>query len=585
MIRIKFAFLFFLLGFAGVAFRLFDTQVLDHDHFRRLAEAQQLRADEIPAERGKIYSSGGVLAANEEAYLVFANPQEVEDARAAAGKIAPILLEDPRFFSYNLVPGGTASPKEYLTARIEELLSKEDKRWVLLARKIPAQLVQRLRDSEIAGLGFQTDPRRFYPEGSLAASVLGFVAFDENGKDQGYNGLEGYYDGDLRGKAGRLVRSYSSDQNPILVGEVSSLEAQNGADLYLTVNRGIQSILDQKIEEGVKRYDAKSGSFVVLEPSTGKILAMGNYPRFDPGNFNPYVSPSKKSSKWEPEFRNTAVASAYEPGSVMKPVTIASALEVGAIDPSWTFNDSGPLKIGAATINTWDGQHWNEQTLSQLLQKSNNIGAALVAQETGAEALRSYFLNFGFGSQLGIDLEGEEAGLVKPLKEWRAVDLATAGFGQGIAITPLHLASAYATIANGGVMMKPYLVEQIADRSGREVRFSPQPVRRVVSEKTADVVTELIRSAVEGGESVILRGIEYRVAGKTGTAQIPVGGKYDPNKTNVTFVGFPFKDKSFVMVIRLEEPSSSTFSATTVVPLWVEAFRQIAPLMGVLPDR
>ncbi|MDP2735647.1 MAG: penicillin-binding transpeptidase domain-containing protein, partial [bacterium] len=301
--------------------------------------------------------------------------------------------------------------------------------------------------------------------------------------------------------------------------------------------------------------------------------------------FNPYISPSKKKSKYEPEFRDSSITSTYEPGSVMKPVTIASALEVGALDPSWTFNDTGPLKIGAATINTWDGKHWGKQTLSQLLQKSNNIGAAMVAQETGAEALRSYFLNFGFGSQLGIDLEGEEAGLVKRLKDWRAVDLATAGFGQGIAITPLQMASAYATIANGGMVMKPYLVEKIADRSGREIKFSPQPIRRVVSKKTTDVVTELLRAAVEGGESVVLRGIKYRVAGKTGTAQIPVGGKYDPNKTNVTFVGFPFKDKSFVMVIRLEEPTSSTFSATTVVPLWIEAFEQIAPLMGILPDK
>ncbi|MDP2734677.1 MAG: hypothetical protein Q8P12_00550 [bacterium] len=242
-----------------MAFRLFDTQVLHHDYFRSLAEAQQLRANEISAERGKIYSSGGVLVTNEEAYLIFANPQEVEDAGAAAQKLAPLLLEDPRFFSYNLVPAGTDSPKEYLTGRIEELLAKKERRWVLLARKIPVKVVQNIKEAEVEGLGFESDPRRFYPEGSLAASVLGFVAYDENGKDQGYNGLEGYYDGDLRGKSGRLVRAYSSDQNPILVGEMSSLEVQNGADLYLTINLGMQSSMDQKIEEGVQRYDAKSG--------------------------------------------------------------------------------------------------------------------------------------------------------------------------------------------------------------------------------------------------------------------------------------------------------------------------------------
>ncbi|KKW05654.1 MAG: peptidoglycan glycosyltransferase, cell division protein FtsI (penicillin-binding protein 3), partial [candidate division CPR1 bacterium GW2011_GWC1_49_13] len=457
--------------------------------------------------------------------------------------------------------------------------------WVSLARKVPAAVVAEIRKLEMEGLGFTLDRRRFYPEGSLASSLLGFVAFNEEGLDRGYNGLEGSYDGDLRGNSGKMVATYSAYQDPILAGDFDTLAVQNGSDLYLTINRGVQSLLDKKLVEGVKRFGAKSGSYVVLESSTGKVLAMGNYPNFSPGNFNLFTSPKAARPTYPPTLRNAAISSSYEPGSVMKPVTIATALELGKIKPDWTFNDTGALKIDGATINTWDGRHWGKQTLSQLLQKSNNIGAARVAQAVGREGLRNSFNNFGFGSKLGVDLQGEEAGQVKDLINWRNVDLANAGFGQGVAVTTLQMASAYAAFANGGILMKPYVVEKIVDQDGRKVEFSPQPTRRVISQKTAAVVVELLRSAVEGGESIVLHNLPYRVAGKTGTAEIPEKGGYARDRTNTIFVGFPFKEKNFVMIFRLEEPRTSTFSATTVVPLWVEAFEGIAPLLGVLPSR
>lgn len=590
--RLRSVLLGFILGLLLVVGQLFVIQILRHEEYLILAERQRTFSVEIPAERGRIYASGSALVTNEEAYLVSVDPQRIEDPRAAAERIAPILLEDDRFFSYNPLssellnpPDGASDPEQLLTEKLTVLLSKKDKRWVSVAHKIPVRLMEKLRALRIPGLGFEPDPRRFYPEGLLASALLGFVASDADGEDKGYNGLEGYYNGDLRGKAGKLAQEYSTAGEPILVGDSSSLVPQDGADLFLTIDRGIQAILERKIKEGVKRFGARSGSFVVLEPKTGKVLAVGNYPNFDPGNFNPFSLPDKKTSEDRWEFRNLTIASTYEPGSIMKGVTLAAALDSGKINPSWTFVDSGLLRMGDSTINTWDGKHWGKQNLSQLLQKSNNVGAAKVALATGRETLRSYVLNFGFGSRLGIDLEGEEAGLVKRLKDWRKVDLATVGFGQGIGVTPLQMANAYAAIANGGILMKPYVVEKIIDRNGREVSFSPQPIRRIISPETSEVVTELLRSAVEGGEASILRNIRYRLAGKTGTAEIPVKGHYDPNKSNTTFVGFPLKDRSFVMLIRLEEPSASTYSATTVVPLWVETFKQIAPLFGIRPDK
>jgi len=588
--RLKIAFVFFILVLGFISLRLFKIQIIDHEKYLILAEGQRMRSSEIPAERGRIFSSGGILATNEEAYRLFADLNAVEDPESLAREVTSILLEDSRFFTYNPMPSELASQiedpadsKELLNARLSELLAKQDRQWVSLAKKISLPTAKKIKEKGFEGLTFEPDPRRFYPEGTLGSGVLGFVASDNEGSDRGYNGLEGYYDGDLRGKAGWSAQEYSPTRQSILIGTSSAVEAQNGADLYLTVDRGVQTILEEEIREGVKRYGAKSGSFVVVEPKTGKVLAMGNYPSFDPGNFSPFEDGS--DSRNEREFRNLSIATSYEPGSIMKPVTLSSALDSGKIDPNWTFVDGGPLKIGESTINTWDGKHWGKQGLSELLQKSNNVGAAKVALEVGTETLRNYFLNFGFGSRLGVDLEGEEAGLVKALKNWRQVDLATAGFGQGVAVTPLQMTASYAVIANGGVLMKPYVVEKIVDRAGREIEFSPHPIRRVISPQTADLMVELLRSATSGGESVALRNARYHIAGKTGTAQVPVGGRYDPSKTNTTFVGFPFKGKAFVMLIRLEEPTTSTFSATTVVPLWLEAFEKVAPLFGVLPDK
>ncbi len=584
--RLRFVTFGFLILFLVVIGRLFYVQILQHEKFRILAEKQQQRVYEIPAERGKIFASGSALVTNEEAYLVYADPQRVENPEEAAAKIAPILLEDSRFFSYNQVPAEVKEPAAYLVSKIKESLSQSDRRWVAIARKVPALQVGKLRALGISGLGFRSSPRRFYPEGTLASALLGFVASDEEGEDKGYNGVEGYYDWDLRGRAGWRIREESGSREPILIGDEVEVQPKDGSDLYLTISRGIQAVLEQKVAEGVKRYRAKSGSFVVLEPKTGKVLAMGSYPSFDPGNFNPRLADTDQKSKYQKELRNLAISTTYEPGSVMKGVTVSAALDSGRIEPSWTFVDSGPLQLGSATINTWDNKHWGKQTLAELLQRSNNVGAAKLALEVGREILRSYFLNFGFGTRLGIDLTSEESGLVKELKDWRQVDLATAGFGQGIAVTPLQMAAAYGAIANGGILMKPLVVEKIVDPSGREVTLSPTPVRRVISVETSNVMTQLLRAAVERGEAVALRKLNYRVAGKTGTAQVPVGGHYDPRKTNVTFVGFPVKDRAFVMLIRLDEPTfPNTYSATTVVPLWVEAFKEIAPLVGISPDK
>src|SRR4030042_717491 len=317
MNRLRISTFFFLVGFVTVVGKLFYIQVLKNEEYRILAENQQTKTYEIPAERGKVFASGSVLVANEEAYLISANPQLVDDPKKTAERIVPVLLEDSRFFSYNSVPAETEEPRSYLLAKVEELLSRSDRQWVAIARKVPAAQVGKLRALQISGLSFEPLPRRFYPEGTMTSSLAGFVASDEEGEDKGYNGIEGYYNGDLQGKPGRMTREESESREPILMGDSVEVSPQNGADLYLPINRGVQALLERKLAEGVKRYGAKSGSFVVLEPKTGHVLAMGSYPGFDPGNFNPFLTDEEKGSKYQKEFRNLPIATTYEPGSIM----------------------------------------------------------------------------------------------------------------------------------------------------------------------------------------------------------------------------------------------------------------------------
>lgn len=588
--RLKFILFLVIIGFLAVVVKLFTIQVVNHGEYLALAEKQRTLAHEIQAQRGRIYASGGILVTNEDAFRLFADPTQVEDGKLVAEKVVPLLLADQRFFSYNplsaelLASKDASNPEKLLEERILELLANKERRWVSLARKVPRLVKEKIEELGIKGLDFVDDPRRFYPEGSLLSNVAGLVAFDEAGEDQGYFGLEGYYNGDLKGVSGRVAQEYSALGEPILVGEYTFLKPQDGRDLYLTIDKNVQSILERKIREGVKRYGAESGSFVVLEPQTGKILAMGNYPTFDPGNFNPSITPDAKDPP-EMELGNLAISATYEPGSVMKIVLMSAAIDTGTVEPASTFTDDGPIKVGGYTINTWDGRHYGEQTMIQLLQKSNNVGAAKVALKLGKDILRNYFLKFGFGKPLGIDLEGEEGGKVKPHEEWREVDLATAGFGQGVAVTSLQMAYAAAAIANGGMLMKPYVVEKVVAQDGKEINFEPEPVGRVISPEAAETMVQMLLAAVEGGEARAFISSKYRIAGKTGTAQIPIAGGYDPYNTNVTFVGFLPEERPFVMLIRLEKPTKSTYSATTVVPLWVETMEEIAPLFGVRPDK
>jgi len=493
---------------------------------------------------------------------MYAEPNKVTDPTKYAKSLSDILEEDP-------------GKKVDLELDLKEKVSS-DLFWVSLKRNLTDQQKQQVENLGFAGIGFEEEYTRFYPEDTLASTVLGFVGSDKEGNPKGYFGIEGYYDGDLKGVEGIIFQEKDAFGYPIAVGDYKKIPPRNGRSLVLTLDRALQFLIEGRLKDAVEKYGAKSGTILVIEPKTGKIIIMANA-------FN---KDEEGEDFAEEAARNKAIADTYEPGSVVKALTMSAAIDMGKVTPATTYIDDGPKSFSGHIVDTWDGKHYGVETTVSILQHSNNLGAAWVGSVVGAKDLRDYFINFGFGSKLGIDLEGEDTGIIRDLSDWRDIDLATASFGQGISATPLQVVMAFSAIANDGVLMKPFVVEDIIDDSGRILsEFDPKSLRRVISKESADTMVEMLTEAVSGGEAKFFVSNKYFVAGKTGTAQIPVGGSYDPNKTNATFVGFLPKSKKFVMLVKLEEPRTSIYASETAVPVWMDIAENLAAYYKIPPDK
>ncbi len=523
---------------------------------------------------------------NQIAYLVYGEPPNILDVDYVAEKLTDILWEENIKYQISNIKSMT-NDKFQMTKteeieRIENALN-QDLQWVPLAHKISPETRRKIEELGIEGIGFAEEPKRYYPEGNLAAHLLGFVGSDEQGQDQGYYGLEGFYNGDLRGRPGRIVEEKAASGEPILVGGYRRIPADNGRDLVLTIDRSLQFMIERQLKTAVEKYGAKSGSVVIMEPQTGGILAMANYPTYDPLQWNELKEESEEADE-EAAFKNAAISETYEPGSVLKALTMSAGIDTKTVTPQTTMMDSGPITVSGYTVDNWDGKHHGEETMIEVLQHSNNIGAVWVGQQVGAETLRDYFLKFGLGETSGIDLEDEDTGVVKEQSSWRPIDLANAAFGQGVSVTPLQLVSVFSTIVNGGKMMSPYLVDEIREED-RVIRTKPKEAAQVLSAKSADIMVEMLIAAVEGGESKFYNLETHKVGGKTGTAQIPIEGRYDPTKTNCTFVGFLPAYPNFVMLVLLREPSASVYAAETAVPTWMEMAKELTIYYGIEPDK
>ncbi len=610
--RINAVFIFFITGFLLVVLRLFQIQILDHQEYQALAESQYSSQFEIPAKRGEILSSDGyILAGAKSNYLMFAEPRKIEDPYQTAIDLAE-LFASMRFEEQNKHSDIVVMKKndseesgesELELDSIEEDVSlgmtenemyekyfkdfynyiSSDRFWVPVIRDVSSEEKIKIEESGIVGVGFEEYPVRYYPEGTLASHVLGFVGSTEEGEKVGYFGIEGSLNEDLRGKPGRVIEETDALGNPILMGNYKTVSPVQGRDVVLTINRIVQYIVEKSLKAGVEKYRAYSGSVIVMDPFTGEIVAMANYPTYDPANFNAEEAFDVKLGRKNIERKNLAISDTYEPGSVMKPLTVSAAIDLNIVGPETTFVDSGPVVYSTYTINNWDGKHHGVQTITQLLQKSNNIGAAWVGHQVGRDGLHKYLSDFGIGTRTGVDLEGEDTGILRNSKDWTDIDTANISFGQGVSATPLQVLTAFNAIANGGYLMQPKIISKLVDEKG-VTEIPSKNVRRVITKETSDTMIDLLEKAAEGGEAKFFILKDYRISGKTGTAEIPEEGKYSANRTNATFVGFLTNSKAFSLIVRLREPQESPWAAETAVPLWMEIASELVKYYGIPPD-
>jgi len=584
-----FIYLFALLFFV-IELRLFSIQVLGYQKYEKLAEGQHWSQQNIPAVRGDIYTSDGyVLAGTQYKYLMYGEPNRITDKYETAHKLAEIV-SDLKFNSSSreeALPDTKEGLFSYYYDKFYPLLDR-DLMWIGLEKNLTPLEKEEIEKQDITGIGFEETSARYYPEVTLASHVLGFVASNDVGESQGYFGIEGKFNEDLKGRPGKLTQETDALGNPILAGGYRKDDSLSGRDIVLTVNRTVQYLVEQGLKSGVAEYGAVSGTVIVMDPSTGEVLAMANYPTYAPGDFSVPETDHEEDADYRKiiEKRNLAISQTYEPGSVMKPLTVAVGIDSGLMTPNTTFEDNGPVWYYEYKIDNWDGSHYGTQNLIQLLQKSNNIGAAWVGHQVGAQKLHDYLADFGIGSITGIALEGEDTGILRDYKEWSDIGLANISFGQGISATPLQVLNAFDTLVNGGYLMEPKIISRVVDSErNTTIDIPPKIVRRVISEKTSATLVDMLEQAASGGEAKYFVFKNYRVAGKTGTAQIPVGGTYDPNKTNATFLGYLPGSKKFSMIVKLEEPHSSIYAAETAVPLWMDIASELIKYYGIAPDK
>ncbi len=412
----------------------------------------------------------------------------------------------------------------------------------------------------------------------MAAQLIGFVAKNELGENQGYFGLEGYYDRQLRGKVGTGIQIHDAFGRPIVAKINNEASQIDGRSLLLSVNRPLQFVVEQKLKEGIEAYGASGGMVGVMDPKTGNILALASFPSFDQRSYQDYT---------EDLYKNPFVTNLYEPGSTFKPLIMAAALDAGLVNPLTKCSIcDGPVTIDDYTIRTWDNKYFKDTNMIDVIQHSDNTGMVFVAQKLGLSRILSYFQKFGIGQTTGIDLQGETSSVLRPVSLWYPIDIATAGFGQGISVTPIELLDGFAAIANNGNRMEPHVVSKIQMPNGEIIPIEPKVVSSAISSKTAKVMTEILVNAVDNGEAKWAKPKGYRIAGKTGTAQIPIAGHYDPNKTIASFIGFaPAEDPKFVMLVIIDRPTTSIYGAETAAPLFFDIAKDLFAYYKIPPSQ
>lgn len=576
--RFKLAKIGYLIVMFLVVIRLFYWQILQSDNLIARAQGQRLDSTTVQATRGDIlFSDGSVLATTQPRFLVYAQPKIIQQKDVVARVLSEIFWQSEPHLD-NPDEQTKESQIKDIDNTVLGLLSK-DLYWVSLGYRVDYATRQQIEKLNFSGIGFDPDFARFYPEGSSSAHLLGFVSSDEYGNPTGYFGLEGYYNGELKGRNGLLTQERDAQGLPILIGTYFDKQPENGKTLVLNIDRTVQHIVEDNLKQGVQKYGAQGASAIVMDPKTGAVLAMASYPNYDPADVLDYP---------KQYFKNQAIADSYEPGSTFKTLIMAAAINEHLVTPDTQCDIcSGPVSVGGYEIRTWDNNYFPNTTMTDVIIHSDNTGMVFVSRKLGLDKEYQYIKNFGFGDLTGIDLQDESSPDLRPKDQWHDIDVATASFGQGIAVTPIQLIRAVAAIANGGYLMEPHMVSQIKDSSGTYI-ISPRVVGHPISQETAKTVTDIMVQEVDKGEAKFYKqheGVEgFKIAGKTGTAQIPVAGHYDPTKTIASFVGFaPADDPKFILLVKYNEPTSSIYGADTAAPTFFDISRELFTYYGIAP--
>ncbi len=543
---------------AAIIYRLITIQFdVDRSYFSEQALTEYRDQIVIKPPRGEIYDRNGVLlATNQVEYEIAISPPLILDRTATAQAITDVLNGVGEDVSY-----------EELLEQMSPDENGDVLPYVLVSRPAPAAAGQQLLELDLDGVVIVPIMRRFYPHDSLAAHILGFVSGDE----VGYFGIEGYYNEALIGKLA------AGGQSRIPFEAKGDVGQFGGATLYLTIDSEIQYLAETTLAEALEETGAEKGSIVVLEPQTGEILAMTSTPTGNPNEFfNEDLA----------VFNNPVVNQQYEPGSTLKALTMALALEKGVVNQDSVYVDTGVFEVGGIDVYNWDRKAHGPTSMIDLLAKSLNVGAATLSLQIGPTDFYNGLEAFGIGEPTGIDLEGEAAGMLrKPGNaEWYDGDLAVNSFGQGLACTPLQLVTAVGAIANDGKLMQPHLVARRIEPNGDEIIYEPTLVRQVISPETAETLTRMLAVALEREASAALVD-GYTIAGKTGTAEIPIPGGYDPELTIGSFVGYgPIDNPQFVVLIKLDKPTESRWGSETAAPVFSKFVQRLVILMEIPPD-
>jgi cell division protein FtsI (penicillin-binding protein 3) len=553
-IRIIFISCLLFFCFVLIVGRMFQLQVLKKEQLYKLAAQQQYGQVPLVPKRGVIYDrNGNELAVSIEVDSVYAESKKVVEVEKTTNYLASILHIDRKELRQKL---------------------KSHKSFEWIQRKISPKEVEEIKALRLPGIHFLKENKRFYPNSELAAHVLGFVGLDSKGLE----GIELQYDALLNGKNNVWTMERDAMGRGIIVGDGPFEKEDHYRNIFLTIDKHIQHVAETELNRSVQRWGAKGGMIIAMDPMTGKILAMASHPSFNPNQFIQY-----RPKSW----RNRSISDVFEPGSLFKTFLAATVLEEKLVQPTDSFFcENGAYKIYDRTIHDHSKHGW--LTFHQIIKFSSNIGASKVAEKMGKERFYRYINAFGFGEKTRTNLPGEAKGIVHHPRYWSPIALDTISFGQGISVTGIQLATALSAIANGGYLMKPYVVEKITNEKGEVVQsFQPEVVRRVISEETSRKMVALLKATTEKGgtgEQAVPQG--YEVAGKTGTAQKvdSLLGGYSEDRYTSGFMGFaPAEEPKITLLVLIDEPRGSTYGGIVAAPAFRAVVEKVLPYFNVLP--